>query len=346
MFLLKGPLCGEVSMPVVQISDHLKEEVWRRDDFTCGLCGKMVPWEEVVLAHKAHFKGEKVDDPENLLTVCAYCVEETKRAPPKEKEKRRLRMLLRELMTYTGFTEEVIFEEDYEEEVIKLSKKLEDLRNDCKLATDAVQEKEKIAIAYKVKMDRAFKDLENYKKRAKNDIQLEVREKTKGLYLEIIGSLDNIDRAIMEARKDEEIKQVKNAIDGLLSIRKGLLRSLETNGITVIDPLDEPFDPREQESIGVMEDKEIFSGTVARVEMIGFKLDDMVLRPARVFISKGGPKRPKEEEPELETLDFEIDEEIEELEEAEEAGDVVEVGNWEGNEEEDVVVVTKKRKKK
>jgi molecular chaperone GrpE len=248
-------------------------------------------------------------------------------------------------MSYTGFSEEIIFEENFEEEVIKLTKKLEELRKDCKLATDAVQDKEKIAIAYKVKMDRAFKDLENYKKRAENDIQLEVRERTKDLYLEIIASLDNIDRAIIEARKDEDIKPVKNAIEGLLSIRKALLRSLESNGVEIVDPLDDPFDPRIHESLGVVQDKEIYSNTIVRVEMIGFKLDEMILRPARVFISKGGPKRPKEEEPELETLDFEIDEEIEEMEEAEEAGDVVEVGDWSGNGEEDIVIVTKRRKR-
>jgi molecular chaperone GrpE len=332
-------------MPDAQVNDRLKEEIWRRDEFTCGLCGKMVPWDEVVLAHKTHVRGKKIDDPENLLTVCAYCVEETKRAPSKEKEKRRLKMLLRELMSYTGFSEEIIFEENFEEEVIKLTKKLQELRRDCKLATDAVQEKEKVAIAYKVKMDRAFKDLDNYKKRAENDIQLEVRERTKKLYLEIIASLDNIDRAIIEARKDEDIKQVKNAIDGLLSIRKGLLRSLESNGVEVVDPLDEPFDPRMHESLGLVQDKEVYSNTIIKVEMIGFKMDEMILRPARVFISKGGPKRPKEEEPELETLDFEFDEDIEEMEEAEEAGDVVEVGDWAGNGEEDIVVVTKKKKR-
>jgi molecular chaperone GrpE len=335
-----------MQMPDAKIDDRLKEDIWRRDEFTCGLCGKMVPWEEVVIAHKAHFKGEQVNDPDNLLTVCAYCVEETKRAPPKEKEKRRLRMLLRELMTYTDFSEEVILEEDFEEQIVKLSKKLEELRRDCKLATDAVQEKEKVAIAYKVKMDRALKDLENFKKRAQNDIKLEVRERTKQLYMEIISSLDNIDRAIIEARKDEDIKQVKNTIEGLLSIRKGLLRSLESNGVEVLDPLSDPFDPREHESIGVVEDKEVFAETIVRVEMIGFKLDDMVLRPAKVLISKGGPKRSREDRPELLTIDFEFDEDIEEMEEAEEAGDVVEVGNWAGNGEEDILVVAKKRKKK
>jgi molecular chaperone GrpE len=330
----------------IQIDDRLKEEIWRRDEFTCGLCGKMVPWEEVVAVPKSDSSSKEMKGLDDLITVCAYCARETMKGPSKEKERRRLRRLLRELMEFTDQVEEVIFEEDYEGEVIKLSKKLEDLRNDNRLLTDALQQKEKIAIAYKVKMDRALKDLENLKRRSKSDIDLQVRSQKKDLYLDMIQSLDNIERAITEARKDEGIKQVKNVISGLLSIRKFIVRSLENNGVTVIDPIGDPFDPREQESIGVQEDKEKFKDTVVLVQMVGFRLEDMVLRPAKVMISRGGPKRPKEERPDLETLDFEIDEDIEELEEAEDAGDVVEVGDWGGDDKDDIVVIKKRKKKK
>jgi molecular chaperone GrpE len=332
-------------MTDAEIDDRLKEEIWRRDDFTCGLCGRMVPWEQVVAVPKSDKPTKEVKGLDDLITVCALCVEETLKGPPREKERRRLKRLLQELMEFTDHFEDVIFEEDYEEEVVKLSKKLENLKGDNKLLTECVQEKEKVAIAYKVKMDRALKDLENFKKRAENEIDITVREKTKELFLEMIQSLDNIDRAIIEARKNEDIKEIKNVVSGLLSIRKGLLRSLERNDVEIIDPLDEPFDPREHESYGAVKDEKVYSDTIVNVDMIGFKLNGLVLRPAKVLISKGGPKRPKEERPDLETLDFEIDEDIEELEEAEEAGDVVEVGDWGGENEDDVVVVRKRKKK-
>ncbi|MGA1873582.1 MAG: nucleotide exchange factor GrpE [Thermoplasmatota archaeon] len=332
-------------MPDVQMDDRLKKEIWKRDEFTCALCGKMVPWREVCIVHKRHYDEKGAMDPDNLLTACVYCLEETSHGTPKEKEKRRLKRLLRELLEYTEYVEDVIFEEDYEEEVIRLSGKLEELKKDNRMLTDAVQEKEKVAIAYKVKMDRALKDLENFRNRSKNEVELKVMERTKNLFLEMIQALDNIERAVTEARKDEDKKEVKNVVNGLLSIRKFLVRGLENNGVTVLDPVGEPFDPREHESIGAVEDRETYSETVMKVELIGFKLGDVILRPARVLISKGGPRRPREERPDLEVLDFDIDGDIEELEEAEDAGDIVEVGDWAGNSDEDVVVVTKKKRK-
>jgi molecular chaperone GrpE len=329
-------------MPTNTVDDHLKQEIWKRDDFTCGLCGKMVPWEEVMVVHRKHLKGKKMEDPENLITVCAYCVEETKRAPPGEKDKRRLKMLLRELMAYTSYSEDVVFEEDYEGEVIKLSEKIEGMRKDIKLLTDAVQEKEKLAIAYKVKMDRALKDLENNKKRTGAEINLQVMDRTKALYMDMILIIDNLDRAIIEARKDESVREVKNVISGLIFIRKGTIATMERNGVKVIDPVGEAFNPYEHESIGFVDDAEKFKDTVVQVDMVGFKLDDMILRPAKVLISRGGPKRPLEaREEEIEEFELEGEEELEEMQDA---GCVVKLGDGTCTDEEGNLIIRTSRK--
>ncbi|MBN1390253.1 MAG: nucleotide exchange factor GrpE [Candidatus Thermoplasmatota archaeon] len=328
----------------VVLNESLKKDIWKRDEFTCVICGKMVPWNEVCIIHKVHCEGPGKKDPSNLLTACANCMEETSRAPKdRGREKSRIRRILGELRGMTEVQEEVTFEDDYEEEVIRLSVKIKELKRDNRMLGEAVQEKEKVAIAYKVKMDRAFKDLENNRKRSEKEIGLKVRERTRALYLEIIGSLDNIDRAISEARKDEGVETVRNVVVGLMSIRKSLVRSLEDNGVTVVDPIGEPFDPKWHESIGSIENNETFSDTVVKVDLTGFTLDGMVLRPAKVFISRGGPRRPREERPEMDTLDFDIDADIEELEEAEEAGEIVEVGKWAGNGDDQEMVGSSKK---
>lgn len=325
------------------VDEDLKAQIWRRDEFTCALCGKTVPWPEVVIIHRKHTKDADIKDLDDLLTACAYCVEETKELEPSQKEKRRLKRLLHELMEYTDHSD-IIFEEDYEEEVIRLSRKIESMKKDYTLVTDACQEKEKLAIVYKVKMDRALKDLENYKKRVDNDIILKVRERTKDLFLEMIQALDNIDRAIEQTKKEGDEKAVKNLKTGLLSIRKGLIRSLESNGVIILDPLEDPFDPKEHESVAIVDDKEKPNETVIEVHSLGFKLDDLVLRPARVVISKGGPKREGKEK----FTDFDLDlgetiDEMEEMEEIEEPEGVLELGS---GDVEDEVVVTKKTRKK
>ncbi len=309
------------------VDDELKAWIWRRDEFTCALCGRTIPWPEVTVIHKKHTKGERSDDRENLLTACAYCVGETKDIDLEEKDKRRLKRLLRELVEYTDHSD-IVFEEDYEEEIIKLSAKIEEMNKDYKLLSDAYQEKEKLAIAYKVKMDRALKDLENLKKRIEVDTGLKVRERTKDLFMEMIQVLDNMDRAIQEASKDQNVKQVKDLKKGLISIRKGIMRSLEKNGVEILDPLGDAFDPREHESVSSVKDEERFSDTVVKVQSLGFKLDDLVLRPARVVISRGGPKRKKKER--FDDFDMDLGEKIDEMEEMEEMeapGDIIEIGS-------------------
>ena len=322
------------------IDDELKAQIWRRDEFTCGLCGKMVPWPEVMLIMRKHSKKVDVSDIDGLMTACAYCVEEIKGSGAEGKDKRRLRRLLRELMEYTDHSD-IIFEEDYEEEVIKLLEKIESMKKDYNLLSSAYQEKEKLAIAYKVKMDRVLKDLENYKSRAQNDIELQVKTRTKSLYLDMIQTLDNLDRAIIETKKDDSIKGVKNLRQGLRSIRKGIIRSLENNGVTLLDPLEEAFDPREHESIASVDDKKRLSETIIEVQSPGFKMDDLVLRPAKVVITKGGPKREKKER--FDQFDLDLGETLEEMEEIKEPSDILEMGAYE---EEEVEVVPKKRRKK
>ncbi|MEA3559949.1 MAG: nucleotide exchange factor GrpE [Candidatus Thermoplasmatota archaeon] len=324
------------------IDDELKANIWRRDEFTCGLCGKMVPWPEVaIIPRKNSKKGERLG-PDDLMTACVYCVEETKGFGAGDKDKRRLKRLLRELMEYTDHSD-IIFEEDYEEEVIKLSGKIETMKKEYNLLSDAYQQKEKLAIAYKVKMDRVLKDLENYKSRAKNDIELNVKIRTKSLFLELIQTLDNLDRALEETQKEDKIKEVKNLRKGLISIRKGIIRSLEDNGVTLLDPLEEPFDPREHESIASVEDKERSSETVIKVQNLGFKMGDMMIRPAKVVITKGGPKRERKEK--FDEFDLDLGKTVNELEEIEEPDEILEMGSYEEGEVEIEVVPKKKRKK-
>jgi len=335
---------SEAEVKGMAVDERMKQEIWKRDDFTCGLCGKMVPWAEVMIVHRKHLKGKKKDDPENLLTACSYCVEETRRSTSGEKDRRRLRMLLRELMAYTSSPEDIIFEEDLEGEVIRLSEKIENMRKDVDLLTDALQDKEKLAIAYKVKMDRALKDLENYRRRTASEIELQVRDRTRELYMDMIQAVDNLDRAISEARKDGSIREVKNVISGLVFIRKGAITAMERKGVKVIDPIGEPFNPYEHESIGFREDPDKFRDTVVLVDMVGFRLDDKILRPARVLISRGGPKRPPEAmEEEIEEFELEGEEEPEDLPET---GCVVELGDGACTDDEGNVIVSRTRKGK
>ncbi|MAZ56683.1 nucleotide exchange factor GrpE [bacterium] len=72
---------------------------------------------------------------------------------------------------------------------------------------------------------------------------------------------------------------------GFLAIENQLDKIFETHHVEVIDPLNEPFDPNTQEAVG-SRSSDIESDAVLEVLQRGYRLNDRVLRPAKVVISE------------------------------------------------------------
>ncbi len=325
-------------MPVEKVPQEMMAEIWKRDEFTCRYCGKTTTWEEVQVVYDVPPEKEGKMEPSNMLTVCSQCIWEGKTGPIPEKDKRRVLSLIRELISFTSISEDVVFEEDYEQEVLNLNDKISSLKEDIGKLTLGLQEKEKMAIAFKKKMDRAYQDMENLKRRMDSDIQMRVRDGTRSVLMSMVSAIDNMDRAIIEAKKNEDVKEVVNIISGMDLIRKGMIDQMKMKGVTLMEPLSGPFDPHMHEAIGTIENKKVLQNTVVEVNQEGFLYDGQVLRPARVLVSVGGKKPPKKKrEPELEEF---------ELEEEEDENKVLELEPWNPNAEEDEFIVAKPRKKK
>jgi molecular chaperone GrpE len=325
-------------MLVEAVDDDIKRDVWKRDEFTCRYCGRTVAWEEVNLVLDIHpDKGGEIA-PSNMLTVCSTCLTEGKTAPVEEKDKQKLLGIIRELVCYTDLTEEVIFEMDHEQEMERLLQKTEALKEDNRKLSSAVQEKERLAITYKQKMDRVLKDMENLRRRQETDIELRVDEGTRKVLMSMIETLDDLDRAIQEARKDKDVREVQNVISGLGMIRKALMDRLRSQGVQKLDPKGEIFDPNYHEAVSSVMNKKVLKGTVLEVRQPGFIRGPHLLRPAMVIISKGGKKPEKKEPEELE--EFELDSETDEIE-------VLQLEPWTpDNDQEFVVKKPRKRKKR
>jgi molecular chaperone GrpE len=56
-------------------------------------------------------------------------------------------------------------------------------------------------------------------------------------------------------------------------------------GVSVIDAWGQPFDPAIHEAVGVVPDPSVAPGTVFRVEQKGYRLNEKLLRPARVLVT-------------------------------------------------------------
>ncbi len=106
-----------------------------------------------------------------------------------------------------------------------------------------------------------------------------------------IEMIDNLDRALFEARKDLDVREVGRLIEGLEVIRKSTMSSLNREGVKLIDPLNLQFDPHYHEAEGTVSDPSVPADTVVSVRLKGFIKDGYLIRPSKVTVSKGGPRR-------------------------------------------------------
>jgi len=139
---------------------------------------------------------------------------------------------------------------------------------------------------------RAMAETENVRRRAQREREDGVKYAAAAVVKDLLGVADNLQRALesVPAELAAENEQFGNLRLGVEMTQKELLSVFERHNIRTINPLGEKLDPHLHEAMFEMEDPEKPAGTVVQVIQPGYRLHDRLLRPARVGISKGGPK--------------------------------------------------------
>ena len=112
---------------------------------------------------------------------------------------------------------------------------------------------------------------------------------------EMLSVLDNLQRAIEVSSKinTEDDKIDKNTLDfieGVKLTEKQLSSINEKFKITKVDSLNNKFDPNMHQAMFEIENDDEEEGTILQVVQDGFKIEDRLLRPALVGVSKKKPK--------------------------------------------------------
>ncbi len=126
-------------------------------------------------------------------------------------------------------------------------------------------------------------ELANIQKRNQRERQDLLRYSAQSLAKELLPVLDNLERALtIEADTDAG----RNLKKGIEMVFNSFTQALEKEGIEIIDPLGEPFDPNYHEAYTQVPANEgQGSNEVAQVFEKGYKLHDRVLRAAKVSVT-------------------------------------------------------------
>ena len=71
---------------------------------------------------------------------------------------------------------------------------------------------------------------------------------------------------------------------------RDFLSRLARHGVKKLEPQGARFDPNRHEALFEVPDESVPNGTVVQVIEDGYAIGDRVLRPAKVGVSRGGPK--------------------------------------------------------
>ena len=129
---------------------------------------------------------------------------------------------------------------------------------------------------------RSQADLDNYRKRARRELEDERKYALMPLLRDILPVVDNLERALDAAQKNPDPAKI---VDGIKMVAQQFEETLGRHSATRIDALGQPFDPNLHQAI-MQQPSEQPPNTVVQVTQPGFQLHDRVIRPAQVIVSK------------------------------------------------------------
>jgi molecular chaperone GrpE len=134
-------------------------------------------------------------------------------------------------------------------------------------------------------------DFENYRKRMTAEARDAAGRGKATLAAELIGVIDNLERALAAAQIDPataqegEVPLERPLEQGALLTYRELSAILKRAGVESYDPVGERFDPSWHEALQTRSQDGAEPGTVLEVLQRGYRLNGQVLRAARVVVS-------------------------------------------------------------
>ena len=145
----------------------------------------------------------------------------------------------------------------------------------------------------KDKLLRTLADMENLRRRSEREVADAKVYGVTSFARDMLTFADNLRRAVenvpTEIRERAE-SPVKTLLEGIELTQRDFASRLEKYGVRKLAPQGEKFDPNLHEALFEVPDEATPSGTIVQVVEDGYVIGDRILRPAKVGISRGGPK--------------------------------------------------------
>ncbi len=138
---------------------------------------------------------------------------------------------------------------------------------------------------------RTLAEMENLRRRTEREVADAKLYGVTKFAGDMVGFADNLRRAVESVPADaREIDAVKALVEGLELTERDFLARLNRYGVRKLEPQGQKFDPNMHEALFEIPDPGVPANTVLQVVEAGFAIGERCLRPAKVGVSRGGPK--------------------------------------------------------
>ena len=141
----------------------------------------------------------------------------------------------------------------------------------------------------KDKLLRTLAEMENLRRRTEKEVADAKLYGVTSFARDMLTFADNL-RRIVENIPAELRDTAATLVEGLELTERDFLARLSRHGVKKLDPQGTKFDPNRHEAMYEVADESLPAGTVVQVVEDGYAIGDRVLRPAKVGVSRGGPK--------------------------------------------------------
>ena len=128
---------------------------------------------------------------------------------------------------------------------------------------------------------RAKAEMDNLRRRSVKDVENAHKYGTEKFATELLPVLDSMVMGL--ATENASAETLREGMELTLNMLRKMMEKL---GIEEIDPLNEKFDPEKHQAMSMQPNGEVEPNTVIAVMQKGYSLNDRLLRPAMVMVSK------------------------------------------------------------
>ena len=170
-----------------------------------------------------------------------------------------------------------------DEEINEITDKPIEKMSKRELSEKAEEFKEKMEANYDLYL-RSQAELNNIIKRNKKEKEEWIKYSNETLIKEILPVIDNLEMALSHSNNEKSLDALREGVELTL---KGLKDVLIKSGLKELKAEGEVFDPCYHHAVSEQENNEVEAGIVLSELQKGYMLNERLIRPAMVILSKG-----------------------------------------------------------